>query len=75
HDGPLVEEAKRFAGGHLVYANVEPGMMRRLQEALGEPTTSTPTPTSAGSDELPPPPADATPADPLEAGVTNTIES
>ncbi|MCU1502871.1 MAG: hypothetical protein JWM12_2225, partial [Ilumatobacteraceae bacterium] len=48
HEGPLVEEAKRFAGGHLVYANVEPGTMRRLQEALGE--ASTPISTTSGDD-------------------------
>lgn len=40
----LVEEAKRFAGGHLVYANLRPDAMRRLQEALGE--TSSPAPTA-----------------------------
>lgn len=74
HEGPLVQEAKRFAGGHLVYANVEPGTMRRLQEALGEPPPSTPTPTGAGSNELPPPPTDATPADPSDAGVATTLE-
>ncbi|MEZ5342335.1 MAG: hypothetical protein R2706_13075 [Acidimicrobiales bacterium] len=29
-------EAKRFAGSHLVYANVDDDMLHRLQEALGD---------------------------------------
>lgn len=32
----LVEEAKRFAGSDLVYANLEDGMLDRLAEALGD---------------------------------------
>jgi uncharacterized membrane protein len=36
HPNALVEEAKRFAGGHLVYANVDPYTTQRLNEALGE---------------------------------------
>ena len=32
----LTEEAKRFAGGHLVYTNLDPDTMRRLREALDD---------------------------------------
>ena len=34
--GALTEEAKRFAGGHLVYTNLDPDTMRRLREALDD---------------------------------------
>jgi len=33
----LLEEASRFTGSHLVYANLEDGMIDRLAEALGDP--------------------------------------
>jgi uncharacterized membrane protein len=33
----LVAEARRFTGSHLVYANLEDGMIDRLSEALGDP--------------------------------------
>jgi uncharacterized membrane protein len=32
----LVEEARRFTGSHLVYANLEDGVIDRLAEALGD---------------------------------------
>lgn len=32
----LIEEAARFTGSHLVYANLEDGMIDRLAEALGD---------------------------------------
>ncbi|MEZ5257231.1 MAG: DUF1269 domain-containing protein [Ilumatobacteraceae bacterium] len=32
----LVEEAKRFAGARLVYANLDPGTLDRLSQALGD---------------------------------------
>jgi uncharacterized membrane protein len=35
-DDALVEEARRFTGSHLVYANLEDGMIDRLAEALGD---------------------------------------
>ena len=34
----LLTEAKRFTGSHLVYANLDEGMIERLTEALGDPT-------------------------------------
>ncbi|MEO6159265.1 MAG: DUF1269 domain-containing protein [Ilumatobacteraceae bacterium] len=43
HQNELVEEAKRFTGAHLVYANVDPATMVRLEAALGEPQASQPT--------------------------------
>ena len=48
----LVAEAGRFAGAHLVYTNLDPAGLQRLEEALGE------TPTDA-------PPADSIPEAPL----------
>jgi uncharacterized membrane protein len=47
HEGPLVEEVKRFAGGHLVYANLEPAALRRIQDALGEAPSAAPLPSDA----------------------------
>ncbi len=32
----LVDEAKRFPGSHLVYANVDEGLLERLVEAFGD---------------------------------------
>ncbi len=32
----LLEEARRFTGSHLVYANLDQGMIDRLAEALGD---------------------------------------
>lgn len=49
-ENALVEEASRFAGAHLVYTNLDPAGLSRLEQALGE------TPNDA-------PPADAPPAD------------
>jgi hypothetical protein len=83
HEGPLVEEAKRFAGGHLVYANVAPGTMRRLQEALGEAPAATGI--APASDAGTPPhdalggpptgaPADSVPGDRADDEVVNTLE-
>lgn len=37
HSDALLEEARRFTGSHLVYANLEDGMIDRLAEALGDP--------------------------------------
>lgn len=34
----LLREARRFTGSHLVYANLDDGMIDRLAEALGDPT-------------------------------------
>jgi uncharacterized membrane protein len=53
HEAPLVEEAKRFAGGHLVYANLEPDALRRLQEALGE--AASPAPVATADETAPTP--------------------
>lgn len=36
-DDALVEEARRFTGSHLVYANLDEGMIDRLADALGDP--------------------------------------
>jgi uncharacterized membrane protein len=36
----LLAEVERFAGGRLVYANLAPDTVRRLEEALGETSTS-----------------------------------
>ena len=38
HEDALVEEARRFTGSHLVYANLDDGMIDRLAEALGDNT-------------------------------------
>jgi uncharacterized membrane protein len=35
-EGALLREAQRFTGSHLVYANLEDGMIDRLAEALGD---------------------------------------
>jgi uncharacterized membrane protein len=43
----LVEEAARFSGAELVYTNLDPSALARLQEALGTP---------AEVETLPPPP-------------------
>jgi uncharacterized membrane protein len=51
-ENALVTEAGRFAGAHLVYTNLDPQGLRRLEEALGE------TPLDA-------PPADSVPEAPL----------
>jgi hypothetical protein len=34
---PFVDEARRFAGAHLVFANMAPGIVGRIREAFGEP--------------------------------------
>jgi uncharacterized membrane protein len=36
----LLAEFELFAGGRLVYANLAPDTVRRLEEALGETSTS-----------------------------------
>jgi uncharacterized membrane protein len=51
-ENALVTEAGRFAGAHLVYTNLDPAGLMRLEEALGE------TPTDAR-------PADSIPETPL----------
>ena len=38
HEDALLREARRFTGSHLVYANLDDGMVDRLAEALGDPT-------------------------------------
>lgn len=38
HEDALVAEARRFAGSHLVYANLDDGAVDRLAEALGDST-------------------------------------
>jgi len=50
----LVTEAGRFAGAHLVYTNLDPAGLQRLEEALGENSPDAP-PSDA-------PPMDAPPA-------------
>lgn len=35
--GPLVTEAERFAGAQLVYANLDPGRIERIKDALRDP--------------------------------------
>jgi uncharacterized membrane protein len=42
----LVREAKRFAGSHLIYANVDDDLMDRLRAALGEQAAPSPSPSS-----------------------------
>lgn len=37
-EGALLTEARRFEGAHLIYANLEDGMIDRLADALGDPT-------------------------------------
>ena len=32
---PFVAEAHRFAGGHLVFANMAPGIVERIRDAFG----------------------------------------
>jgi uncharacterized membrane protein len=34
---PFVDEARRFAGAHLVFANMAPGIVGRIRQAFGEP--------------------------------------
>ncbi len=36
HEDELVKEAARFTGSHLVYANLDDGVIDRLAEALGD---------------------------------------
>jgi len=58
----LVEEAGRFAGAELVYANLDPTTLARLHDALGTPDddyVAEPASTIRSGDELPPPPAPA----------------
>lgn len=44
----LAEEVERFSGARLVYTNLDPAGLRRLEEALGEQAASAPS-------DLPPP--------------------
>lgn len=54
----LVEEASRFAGATLVYANLESNAIDRIKAALGEaPEADTPVPTPTTDAPWPPPPA------------------
>jgi uncharacterized membrane protein len=58
----LVEEAGRFAGAELVYANLDPTTLARLHEALGTPDddyVAEPAGSIGSGDEFPPPPAPA----------------
>ena len=57
----VAAELERFAGAHLVYANVAPSVLERFREALGEPPRS--------DDE---PPAPETPEAPLDAAAPDT---
>ena len=43
----LVDEAARFAGAHLVYANLEPNAMERIRGAFGEASPDEPGPDGA----------------------------
>jgi uncharacterized membrane protein len=55
----LVEEAGRFAGAQLVYANLEPNAVERIHEAFGDqpvPEEAAPDAPSAVADDLLPPP-------------------
>lgn len=54
----LVDEASRFAGAELVYTNLDPSALRRLEEALGASDDDRPAePGAIAEDEpLPPPP-------------------
>lgn len=62
----LVGEASRFAGAELLYANLDPFALRRLEQALGTPdanlTSDEPPiepPVEPTADDLPPPSAPA----------------
>lgn len=44
----LVDETARFDGAHLVYANLDPWAVRRLEVALGDASTDDPPPGATG---------------------------
>jgi uncharacterized membrane protein len=50
----LVAETARFDGAHLVYANLAPGIVKRLEHALGDDEHPMPV-EQAGGDAWPPP--------------------
>jgi uncharacterized membrane protein len=51
----LVEESRRFAGAHLVYANLPPAWEERIREALGEEASPSTVSPERTSQPLPPP--------------------
>src|SRR5918995_502328 len=51
----LVEESKRFEGADLVYANVDPATLTRLEQSLGSTTESAESRTLEPGDPDPPP--------------------
>ena len=53
--GALVEEARRFAGARLVYANLPSEWENRIREALGESSPPTGTNPAGNGAPLPPP--------------------
>lgn len=46
----VLDELKRFAGAHLVYANVAPDVVGRIREALDDPSTGPLTQTASDED-------------------------
>ena len=66
----LLEEARRFTGSHLVYANLEDGMIDRLAEALGDPVgpdTQTESVNEAPTEDAPTAPVEGAPTGGLDA--------
>ncbi len=68
----LVEEAARFDGGHLVYSNVAPYVIDRIEQALGVERTVDPERDGRTGpiDWSPPPPPSPPPPSPSSAGPT-----
>lgn len=76
NQGVVMAELERFAGAHLVYANVEPDTVQRIRDALQDPSTgpltqeappSSETPaTSTAASPSPFPPPSPSPSNPAE---------
>jgi uncharacterized membrane protein len=49
----LITELERFAGAHLVYANVDPAWEARMRTALGESSTTPPSTTTEATPSAP----------------------
>jgi uncharacterized membrane protein len=62
----LVTELERFAGGRLVYANLDPMWVERMRAAWGEPPAPAPVPAAPAPADAPP--ADEAPRDSPSAG-------
>jgi len=63
----VTAELERFAGAHLVYANVEPDVVQRIRDALKDPSTG-PLTESVEPGSVEPGPADPAPAGPANEG-------